>query len=156
MKNDPVLVTGYKTNYMVCVARSDESAPARCVSILLRVAPLSSSLNWTPIPAVLLPCEPTGVIHTTRPATGNFSLLSMRDSNIKTSSPILYGFAVGINRPPFLINGMYEAYKALLSRIVNDRMPCLGSRPPGTLTLFYPSFFWCCCCQWIINSSSNP
>ena len=27
------------------------------------------------------------------------------------------------NRPPFLINGIYAAYKALLSRIVSDKIP---------------------------------
>jgi len=69
--------------------RSDDKAPASCFSILLLVAPLSSSLNCTPIPAVLLPWEPFGVIQTIRPATGNFSLLSIRLNNMNTSSPRL-------------------------------------------------------------------
>jgi hypothetical protein len=81
--------------------------PARIDSIRVRaVSPSGESLNCTPMPAVRLPCAPAGVIQTTLPDTGRRSLSSISESRMNTSSPIVYCFTVGTNRPPPRTNGM--------------------------------------------------
>jgi len=80
---------GQTRNYIVCVGRVDFKEPPSKPSILLRAAlPLSLAANSTPMPWVLPPCAPAGVIHTTRPATGNLLGSVMSVSNMNTSSPI--------------------------------------------------------------------
>src|SRR6185436_13443319 len=74
--------------YSVCVGRDDASVSPRIFSIAARAAaPVSSWVNWTPMPCVRLPCTPSGVIHTTLPCTAMRLGSSISDSSMKTSSP---------------------------------------------------------------------
>jgi hypothetical protein len=55
---------------------------------------------------------------------GIFSASSINASNTNTSSTHVNRLLVGINRPPFLRNGIYAAYKTVRTLIVRDRMTC--------------------------------
>ncbi len=74
--------------HTVCVGRVELRWLPRICSIRARnTLPASSSANCTPTPWVLPPCAPSGVIQTTRPATGCRVGSSISCSSMKTSSP---------------------------------------------------------------------
>ncbi len=55
-------------DHIVCVGREEASDSPSSFSIVARAAaPVSSCVNSTPMPWVLLPCTPSGVIQTTLP-----------------------------------------------------------------------------------------
>ena len=55
---------------IVCVVRVDASDSPRILSIVVfALPPVSSCVNWTPMPCVRFPCTPSGVIQTTLPWT---------------------------------------------------------------------------------------
>jgi len=120
------IAPGYCSSFerhIVCVGLSETRPVPKCSSIFVAAAK-SASENYTPIPACRLPCAPFGVTQTTVPVMGIFSASSINASNTNTSSPNVYRLLVRINRPPFLRNGIYAAYKTVRSLIVRDRMPC--------------------------------
>src|SRR5512132_3158954 len=94
-------------HYIVCVDRVEPRCSPRIRSIVaLAAAPVSSSVNWTPMPCVRLPCPPSGVIQTTLPCTAMRFGSSISDSSMNTSSPSEYGRDVGMKMPPPFRNGM--------------------------------------------------
>jgi hypothetical protein len=57
----PVATVVASENYIVCVGRMEPSDSPRICSIVARaVAPVSSWVNWTPMPCVRLPWTPSG------------------------------------------------------------------------------------------------
>src|SRR6185437_5300187 len=124
-------------SHMVWVERVDARCSPRMRSIVVfAAAPVSSSVNCTPIPCVRLPCPPSGVIHTTLPCTAMRFGSSISESSMNTSSPSAYGREVGMKMPPPFRNGMYAAYSAAFSRMLSESTPGRASAgvSPGILS----------------------
>jgi hypothetical protein len=91
----------------VCVGRDAASVSPSSFSMVARAAaPVSSWVNWTPIPCVRFPCTPSGVIQTTLPCTAMRLGSSISESSMNTSSPSRYSRDVGMKMPPPLRKGM--------------------------------------------------